>query len=187
MAERVYESYADALLGVVLEEEKDALKDVRDSLRSITRLLFEEEEGEELLSVLSSEALPLSSKRPLLEKTLLPSIDSKALKAFLSMLLDRGGLYALPKIEASFRKKANEKLGILEGKLLSAKPLSPEEKENIQKSLSKRLGFEVLLKEEIDPELLGGAKAIVGETLYDGSLSGRLMRLRESLLKGDNR
>lgn len=186
MAESVYENYANALLDLLLSDEKADLLGVRDALRSLNHFLFEEKEGQALYEALSSYALPEKRRKELLREAILPRLESKTFKAFLELLFDKHALFALPKIEKAFRPKANAALGIAEGTLFSAKPLSAGQKETIERSLGKRLGLKVVLEEKIDPSLIGGVNVLVGETLYEGSLEGSLERLRARLLKGDN-
>ena len=65
--------------------------------------------------------------------------------------------------------------------LTSAYPLSEAQEKRLVEKLSKRLGGEVDLQVRVDPTLIGGAILRCGDEVIDGSLRGRLARLRESL------
>ena len=65
--------------------------------------------------------------------------------------------------------------------LTSAYPLSEAQEKRLVEKLSKRLGGEVDLQVRVDPTLVGGAILRCGDEVIDGSLRGRLARLRESL------
>ena len=57
-------------------------------------------------------------------------------------------------------------------------------KDRLRRALTERTGQEVRLEIEIDPSLIGGAVAKVGDLVFDGSLRTQLGQLRNSLTKG---
>ncbi|MNJ80760.1 ATP synthase subunit delta [compost metagenome] len=59
-------------------------------------------------------------------------------------------------------------------------PLNEQEKENIAAEFGALVNKKVRVINEIDSELLGGMKVRIGDTLYDGSLAGKLSRLEKS-------
>ena len=65
--------------------------------------------------------------------------------------------------------------------LTSAYALSEAQEKRLVAKLSQRLGGEVDLQVRVDPTLIGGAILRCGDEVIDGSLRGRLARLRESL------
>ncbi len=68
-----------------------------------------------------------------------------------------------------------------EAVLTSAYPVAPAEAEAVRSRLEKRIGRKLVLSCARDPSLIGGVKALVGSTQFDGSLRARLDGLRESL------
>ena len=78
----------------------------------------------------------------------------------------------------------NESLGILEGVVYSAAPLSEEEKKRIEDALAERLGDKVELTPILDPDLLGGVKVALDGKVYDGSLRHKLQEMKKHLLQG---
>lgn len=62
----------------------------------------------------------------------------------------------------------------------SAADLAPEFKSNLQSSLNRKYGAGLHITFVTNPDLLGGLRIQVGSDVYDGSLQGRLNRLRES-------
>ncbi len=71
--------------------------------------------------------------------------------------------------------------GVLAGKATSAAPLSTDEAEALRQKMEERTGARVELIYDVDPSLLGGVVVRIGSRLYDGSVRGRLERLRNSL------
>jgi len=62
----------------------------------------------------------------------------------------------------------------------TAKDLSKQDKDKLQKILIKRLGREIKIAQSIDPKLIAGVKIILGGFEFDGSLVGRLRKVNNS-------
>ena len=80
-----------------------------------------------------------------------------------------------------FRREVNQRLGIHEAKVVSARKLDEPERRDLEKQIAGLTGGTVEAQYEEDSSLLGGAVVQVGSTVYDGSVRGRLDRLREEL------
>ena len=65
---------------------------------------------------------------------------------------------------------------------MTAEPLAAEQAAVWQKRLSTATGWAVSLTTRVDPALLGGVRARIGSTVYDGSVATQLARLRGSLV-----
>lgn len=76
--------------------------------------------------------------------------------------------------------RANEE-NILQGQCLSVIPLTKPEQDNLISLLSQELGKKVMLTYEQDAALLGGFIIRADDLLIDGSLKGKLMRLKENI------
>jgi F-type H+-transporting ATPase subunit delta len=85
---------------------------------------------------------------------------------------------------ASYLELADQAEGHLTAEVVSASPLDDRRKDRLRRALSERTGQEVRLQIEVDPSLLGGAIAKVGDLVFDGSLRTQLGRLRTNLTKG---
>jgi F-type H+-transporting ATPase subunit delta len=73
---------------------------------------------------------------------------------------------------------------MLTAEVVVATPLDDRRKDRLRRALSERTGREVRLQIEIDPSLIGGAIAKVGDLVFDGSLRTQLAQLRANLTKG---
>jgi F-type H+-transporting ATPase subunit delta len=69
----------------------------------------------------------------------------------------------------------------LTAEIVSASPLDDRRKDRLRRALSERTGQEVRLEIEVDPALIGGAIAKVGDLIFDGSLRTQLGQLRNTL------
>jgi F-type H+-transporting ATPase subunit delta len=83
----------------------------------------------------------------------------------------------------SARKLLNESRNRVEVEVRTAAPLSNPLREAISTKLAAMLGREVVLNTKVDPELLGGVVVRVGDTLYDGSLSSKLLSMRTQAIE----
>ena len=78
-------------------------------------------------------------------------------------------------------QEVNDRLGFAEAEITSARPLSDAEKRNLESQVERMTGKKVRARYAQDKEILGGAMVRVGSTIYDGSISGQLKKLREQL------
>ena len=107
---------------------------------------------------------------------------SATTKNAVGLLLDRRRIAALPAIAARLREMADLKRGILRAEVLTAMPLPEEYFTQLQAQLERVTGRRIALDRKLDPTLICGVVARVGDTVYDGSLLARLRQLKESML-----
>jgi F-type H+-transporting ATPase subunit delta len=102
----------------------------------------------------------------------------------LALALRRRRLESMPQIATEFRRLYNRRAGIVVATATSALELDATERAALQTRLEKMTGAKVELETTVDPSILGGIQVRVGDTLYDGSVRGRLERLRAKLASG---
>jgi F-type H+-transporting ATPase subunit delta len=85
-------------------------------------------------------------------------------------------------IEAEYMKLADEAAGRAKARIRTAQPLTDAQRERLARALAARAGRAVELEVELDPALIGGLVAQLGDTVYDGSLRTQLLQLRSALL-----
>ncbi|MBB6638090.1 F0F1 ATP synthase subunit delta [Cohnella thailandensis] len=108
--------------------------------------------------------------------TLLPSVLN-----LVSLLIERGRQSELPAVYQAYLEVASAALGRADAYVTSAQPLSLNEKDQIAKKFGALLGKTIRVHDAVDASLLGGMTVRIGDTLYDGSLSGKLNRLDKAL------
>jgi F-type H+-transporting ATPase subunit delta len=87
----------------------------------------------------------------------------------------------LEKVVEGFRRVANARMGIAEVRVSSAARLSPAEEEALRAAFRKLTRQQVELEFQLDDSLLGGVRAQIDSTVYDGTVRGQLERIREEL------
>jgi F-type H+-transporting ATPase subunit delta len=115
---------------------------------------------------------------------LLQAIGAKPeVSSFLRVLAQNGRLGILSGVATAVRDLANKAAGIQVVQVQSAATLTKAEQQRLQNTLSETLKSQVQLQVAEQPELLGGLLIQIGSTVYDGSLRGRMNRLRSELTK----
>ena len=102
----------------------------------------------------------------------------------LGLVLRRRRVDALVEIAREFRRLYNRRAGIVEATATSALPLAEDEVAALRSRLEQMTDGKVELDMKVDPQLLGGVQVRIGDLLIDGSVRGRLERLRGRLASG---
>jgi F-type H+-transporting ATPase subunit delta len=100
---------------------------------------------------------------------------------FLGTVIDNGRLSALPEIAAQFRALKNAQSGLSEATVYSAFPIDDAALAGISAQLEKRFGAKLQLHVELDPELIGGVRVVVGDEVLDTSVRARLQQMKAAL------
>ncbi len=84
-------------------------------------------------------------------------------------------------IRREFERMADQASGIVHATLTTSIPLEEDERQRLRGVLQRKLGREVILRHQVDPALIGGARIQVGDQLVDGSVQTKLEQLRQAL------
>jgi len=99
-------------------------------------------------------------------------------------MIRRARIEDLARVAAEFGRLDDQRNGIVHATATSASALEPTEIRALTARLEQMTGGTVELSVETDPSLLGGLVVRVGDRLIDGSVRGRLERLRSQLVSG---
>lgn len=100
----------------------------------------------------------------------------------LLLLIEKKRSALLPEIAAVFAKELDDKMGRLRARILSAKPLSEHELEDIVGALKRRYQKTIVPEVAVDESVLMGLKAEVGGQVFDATLSTMLSRFKRKLI-----
>ena len=135
----------------------------------------------DLRDLLEHPAIALEKKKAIIE-ALFQGKGGSEVYNLLLLLTDRRRTEIVPFLVVDYGKIANEALGQAVAVVTTPKPLTAEEAEAITTYFSRITGKKIRVSSEIDTSLLGGLQVRIGDRLYDGSLSGKLNRLRKTLV-----
>jgi F-type H+-transporting ATPase subunit delta len=137
------------------------------------------EQSDELRDALTKPELP-PEKRQAVVEDLLGSKGAPLAAQIVSFLVGAGRARELPQIVDRMVQRAAEERQHALAEVRSAIPLDDEQRRRLAKALSSSVGREVEVKVVVDPSVLGGLVARVGDTVIDGTVRHRLDQLRES-------
>lgn len=136
----------------------------------------------ELRDVLKTPAVPLAEKFRMLEALLARMGASPVASNFFRVLLKHYRMALLDEIVEAYLKIANDRMGVVQVRIASASDLSEVERETLRARFQAITGRRVEVQFQIEKELMGGVLAQIGSTVYDGSVRGHLLRIRERLM-----
>jgi F-type H+-transporting ATPase subunit delta len=100
---------------------------------------------------------------------------------FVRVLAEAGRLGLLPEIKTQFEALRNAREGVVEAEVISAFELSAAQLADVVQRLEKKTGRKVRAKVQLDKELIGGIKVVLGDKVIDGSARGQLSALETAL------
>ena len=169
--------YARAFADVVFEAHLNA-NDVQQQLNDIVAAW---RESADLRELFLDPSFPSDQKVAILDKLNARLGMSVQVRNFIAVIIQHDRLYVLDEILAEYRKEVNRRLGISEVQVTTARPLDANERQGIEQKVAAMTGTQVQATYHEDKSLLGGVVVRVGSTVYDGSVKGRLDRLKEQL------
>ena len=170
--------YANAFLDVVTS----AGADTAAIGRQLADFLITWDESAELRAFFTNPAIAAKQKVVFLDKLNAKLGMQKQLRNLIAVLIDHGRIGYVKEVADSYRKQLQERMGIRPAEVVTARELSSEEREALMAGLAKLAGggrIEPVFK--LDKSILGGTVVRIGSTVYDGSVRGRLERLKEKL------
>lgn len=111
----------------------------------------------------------------------LPTPVNFWLQNFLRTLIDNGRLAALPEIAAQFNVLLSQSSGVSDAKVFSAFPIDDAQLADVVGALEKRFNRKLNATVEVEPELIGGIRVVVGDEVLDTSVKARLEQMRAAL------
>jgi len=166
--------YAQAAFELALE--KNELESWQISLGKIASIAADAK----LMALLENPKLPFDVKRDLLEERL-GEVNPLALN-LACLLMSRGRLRIAGDISRQYDLLLDAHYGIEHAEVITALPLDDEDKERISRRLGEMTGRKIIIDAQVDPSVVGGFRAKIGDMLIDGSIRSRLESLRRSLV-----
>jgi F-type H+-transporting ATPase subunit delta len=168
--------YAQALHDAA--QERGRVKQVRKDLGEFAEAAAEVPELRELLR--NPQVDPRAKAAAL--QDLLKTAD-ELVRNFLLLLAEKGRSADLEEIAREFERLVEADEGVVHLELTTALELSDADAQRLVKQIEKASGHPVVATRTVDPELIGGVVIKAGSLLLDGSIRGRLNRLRQTLVR----
>jgi F-type H+-transporting ATPase subunit delta len=138
-------------------------------------------ESADLRELFLDPSFPASQKVAILDKLNTRLKMSGVVRNFIAVLINHDRLEALEEVLSDFRHEMNVRLNIAEVEVISARRLDEPERKSLEAQIAGLTSAAISAKFREDPSLLGGVIVKVGSTVYDDSIRGRLLRLKEQL------
>jgi F-type H+-transporting ATPase subunit delta len=172
--------YASAFLDVVTSAKLDTA--VID--RQLSDFLSTWEGSPALREFFVNPAVSATQKVGILDKLNEKLQLQKELRNLLAVLISNDRIGQVSEVAETYRKLLRHQLGISTAEIVTARELSAEDRAALVAEIGKLAGERVEASFKQDASVLGGAVVRIGSTVYDGSVRGRLERLKEALIAG---
>jgi F-type H+-transporting ATPase subunit delta len=172
--------YANAFADVVTA----AKLDTAAIDRQLSDFLATWDGSHELREFFVNPAVPNTQKVAILDKLNAKLGLQKELRNLIAVLIDNDRIGHVSEVAAAYRRILQEQLGIRPAEIVTARELSKDEKDKLVAEVGKLAGARIDASFRLDPTILGGTVVRIGSTVYDGSVRGRLERLKETLIAG---
>ena len=169
--------YARAFVDVVIDGRLDANR----VLQELESMAATARDNQQLRQVWETPTIAADQKRSLLDAIVARQSISRPVRNLIAVLIDHRRIASLEQVVKDFRQELDRRLGFAEAEISSARELSDSEKRGLESQLERLSGKKVRARYSQDASLLGGAVVKLGSTIYDGSVSGQLEKLREQL------
>ena len=170
--------YAQAVLQIATER-----NEVEQWLADL-RVLASETRSEEFVVFADSPKVPTADKVKVMEEAFGESISQLALN-LTYLLASRNAITSLPDIADAFEDFVDRDKGIERAEITSSLPLDQDMLDDISGVLRHKIGKELVVSTKVDPSILGGFVAKVGDRVIDGSVRTQFENMRRHLAQGN--
>ncbi len=168
--------YAKALFAV--GKENESYEAYNETLQGLAGLYAS---NPEIVDALTNPLYPLDVREKVMADMVSSMGVDKVMGNFLNLLVQKKRAEILPEISEEFQIMVNIEKNVSHGSIISAVELSDELQANVQATLEKLTGKKVVLSTSVDPSLIGGIIAKVGDLVLDGSIQTQLAGLKDSI------
>jgi F-type H+-transporting ATPase subunit delta len=134
----------------------------------------------QLLAILENPKVHLGDKEQLIHKCL-PELSQLATN-FVYLLIAKQRLGILTQIVAEYERMADDHRGLEHAKVTTAIPVDEIEQKMLEERMAAMTGKQIVLTIEVDPAIVGGFVARIGDSLIDGSTKAKLEALKKKLV-----
>jgi len=171
--------YAKALADVVAEMHLE----VASVQKQLNDFLATWDDSGQLRELYEDPSIPVAQKVAVLDKMKGQLSLAPQIRNFIAVLIEHGRIGAVHEIVAEYQKELQTRLGIHHAEITTARKLNAEDKAALLADVAKLAKGQVEATFKLDESILGGVVVRIGSTVYDGSVLGRVERLKEELTR----
>ncbi len=138
----------------------------------------------ELREVFEDPSIPAPQKVAILDTMNRKLGLQRELRNLIAVLINHDRIAQIHEVAEAYRVEMQERLGIRQAEIITARDLSAQEQQSLIEGAARLAGTQVQATFRQDKDILGGTIVRIGSTVYDGSVRGRLERLKEALVAG---
>ncbi|MET4700824.1 F-type H+-transporting ATPase subunit delta [Constrictibacter sp. MBR-5] len=172
----IAERYANALFD--LADERKALDEVAEDLRSLKRML---DDSADLRKLVRSPVVKSEDQARAIEAVADRAGLSQLTRNFIGVVAKNRRLFAIEGMIAGYLQILARRRGEITAEVTAAKPLSDAQMAALQDSLRQVVAGKVSVDLTVDPSLLGGLVVKVGSRLFDSSIRTKLQRMQQAI------
>jgi len=169
--------YAKAL--VQLAEEKKTVEKTQADLAAFVAAV---DALPALQKLLASPVFTPENKKAVIKELAAKLSMDKVTQRFVEHLAETGRIRYIQDVFEAFREILAERTNRAMAKLTTATAISAADLAGIKKKLETLTGKQVDIDSQVDVSLIGGVKAQIGSTVYDGSIKNQLTKMRNQLM-----
>lgn len=172
--------YASAFTDVVTEVKLDtAAID-----QKLTDFIATWQGSSELREFFENPSIAVNDKVAVLDKLNAKLGMQKELRNLIAVLISHNRIAHVAAVAEGYRRLLQDQMGIHPAEITTARELDAKEREALLAEVGKLAGGKVEASFKLDASILGGTVVRIGSTVYDGSVRGRLDRLKDALIAG---
>ena len=138
--------------------------------------------NEGLARTFANPAIPAARKRAVVDQLLARAGGLSPIVAkLLLMLAERDRLVLIPDLVAAYETRLMDHANVVRAQVTTAVPLTDDRIDALRQGLAQATGRQVQLEARVDPAIIGGAVARIGSTVFDGSVTMQLQKVKERL------
>ncbi len=152
--------------------------------RQLTDFLATWDGSAELRALFANPAVAGPLKVAILDKLNDKMGLQKELRNLIAVLINNDRIVHIHEVAIAYRAELQERMGIRQAEIVTAREMSEQERRSLIDGVGKLAGSKIQASFKLDKTILGGTIVRIGSTVYDGSVRGRLERLKEALTAG---
>ncbi len=172
--------YANAFADVITAAKLDTVA----IDQKLTDFLATWQGSPELGEFFENPAITVNDKVAILDKMNTKLGMQKELRNLIAVLISHNRIAHVNEVAEAYRRLLQDQMGIHPAEIVTARELDAKEREALLVQVAELAGGKVDASFKLDESILGGAVVRIGSTVYDGSVRGRLDRLKEALIAG---